>query len=128
MTPYALTISGDEQGKVYRALKAALFCAEQQASIQVIGAQQIVGQIKNALEIMNRPSKAAMRASTSATRLSWLTSPPTAPRMVATRERIMSKLSHSNPNLDDVLHSANEHKTLGKTFPERSCPRCGEED
>jgi hypothetical protein len=55
MTPYTLTISGDEQGKVYRALKAALFCAKQQASIQVIGAQQIVGQIEDALEIMDRP-------------------------------------------------------------------------
>jgi hypothetical protein len=55
MIPYTLTMSGDEQGKVYRALKAALFCAKQQASIHVIGAQQIVGQIEDALEIMNRP-------------------------------------------------------------------------
>jgi hypothetical protein len=54
MKPYTLTITAEEQGKVYRALKAALFCAEQQASINVIGAQQIVGQIKDALEIMNR--------------------------------------------------------------------------
>lgn len=55
MIPYTFTISADEQGKVYRALKAALFCAKQQASIQVVGAQQIVGQIEDALEIMNRP-------------------------------------------------------------------------
>lgn len=55
MNPYTFTMSGDEQGRVYRALKAALFCAKQQASIQVIGAQQIVGQIEDALEIMNRP-------------------------------------------------------------------------
>jgi len=40
----------------------------------------------------------------------------------------MSKLSHSNPNLDDVLHKANAHKTLGKTFSDGCCPRCGEED
>ena len=53
--PYTLTISADEQNQVFRALKAALFCAKQQASIQVIGAQQIVGQIEDALEIMNRP-------------------------------------------------------------------------
>lgn len=55
MTPYIFPISGEESAKVYRALKAALFCAEQQASIQVVGAQQIVGQIKDALEILNRP-------------------------------------------------------------------------
>jgi len=55
MTPYTLTISGEESDKVYRALKAALFCAKQQASIHVIGADQIVAQINDALDIMNRP-------------------------------------------------------------------------
>ena len=55
MKPYTLTITGDEQGVVYRALSAGLFAAKQQASIQVIGAHEAVRQIEAALEIMNRP-------------------------------------------------------------------------
>jgi hypothetical protein len=54
MKPYTLTITGDEQGVVYRALKAGLFAAKQQASIHVIGAIEIVRQIEDALAIMNR--------------------------------------------------------------------------
>ena len=55
MKQYTITITADEAGIVYRALKAGLFCAKQQASIQVVGAAQIVGQLGDALEIMNRP-------------------------------------------------------------------------
>lgn len=40
----------------------------------------------------------------------------------------MSKLSHSNPNLDDVLHAVNAHKALGKKYPDGCCPRCGVND
>jgi hypothetical protein len=44
----------------------------------------------------------------------------------------MSKLSHSNPFLDDVLHAGNQHRATGKQFAyppvAESCQRCGEED
>jgi hypothetical protein len=54
MKPYTLTVTGDEQGIVYRALKAGLFAAKQQASIHVIGAHETVRKIEAAIEIMNR--------------------------------------------------------------------------
>ena len=40
----------------------------------------------------------------------------------------MSKLSHSNPFLDDVLHEGNAHRALGNKYQYGFCQRCGEED
>ena len=55
MKPYTLTLTIEEVGILDRALRGGLFSAKQQASIQVIGAADIVRQIDAALQLMKRP-------------------------------------------------------------------------